>query len=596
MHKLQKFFPVILIVFAVFFAVMSMVNDSQIVDEIPHVGAGYSYLVKRDMRFNPEHPPLAKDLAALPLLFMNLKDTVFSTAHWEQGLNDQWEFGRKLIYNSGNDGDAIKFFSRLPMLLFYILAAIIIFKWGTELYGDTGGMLALIIFLFSPTVMAHSRFVTTDIPALFGTLASIYTFLHYLQKPTRKGMIIAGVVFGLALLMKFSTFLLIPFLAVVALAYGLFYNHHKHGRYKNSLKTLGNAFIVFAIGFLGVVWPVYGFHIWHYPVERQLADTTALMSSQGNRLLADVVVWMADKPFIRALGQYFLGFLMVLQRSAGGNTIYFLGEVKNSGGPLYFPLVYFIKEPLAWWGLVFVALSGAAYRISRVKQSVKKIAVLIHDHFPESVMIAWIAFYWFISIRSTLNIGVRHLLPTYPFVILLVAGQIALIADWLRKHEKGFIKAFSLIIAALLGWYAYENIRVFPYYLTYFNQTVGGPSGGHEYVADSNLDWGQDLKRLSQFVERKGIPKIELDYFGWADPRFYLGDRYIWVTATSYSNSHDFLKRNRTDGWIAVSATFFQQATSSNVDHPGPLQYLWLKGYKPEAVIGNSIFVWHITR
>mgnify|MGYP001604137495 FL=1 len=87
-----------------------------------------------------------------------------------------------------------------------------------------------------------------------------------------------------------------------------------------------------------------------------------------------------------------------------------------------------------------------------------------------------------------------------------------------------------------------------------------------------------------------------MDYFGWADPRFYLGDRYIWVTATSYSNSHDFLKRNRTDGWIAVSATFFQQATSSNVDHPGPLQYLWLKGYKPEAVIGNSIFVWHITR
>ena len=116
-----------MIVLAVFFAVMSMVNDSQIVDEIPHVGAGYSYLVKRDMRFNPEHPPLAKDLAALPLLFMNLKDTVFSTAHWEQGLNDQWEFGRKLIYNSGNDGDAIKFFSRLPMLLFYILAAIFIF-------------------------------------------------------------------------------------------------------------------------------------------------------------------------------------------------------------------------------------------------------------------------------------------------------------------------------------------------------------------------------------------------------------------------------------------------------------------------------------
>ncbi len=594
MHKLQKFFPAALIVCATFFAVMSMVDDSQIVDEIPHVGAGYSYLVKQDMRLNPEHPPLAKDLAALPLLFMNLKDTVFSSVQWNKNTNDQWEFGRKLIYNSGNNANHITFFSRLPMLLFYILAAILIFKWGTELYGDTGGILALIIFLFSPTIMAHSRFVTTDVPALFGTLASIYTFTRYLQTLTRKHLIIAGVVLGLALLMKFSTFLLLPFLAAMAIIHGLVSKQHQ---LLHAFKALRNALIIFAIAFIGVVWPVYGFHVLNYPVERQLADTTDLMSSQGNRTLADTVVWMADKPFIRALGQYFLGFMMVVQRSAGGNTIYFLGEVKMQGGPLYFPLVYFMKEPLAWWGLVFIGLMGAIYRITQVKQSTKKTIDWIRNHFPESVMIAWLAFYWFISMRSTLNIGVRHMLPAYPFMILLITGQVARLADWLRTKEREFIKAFSLTIASLLGWYIYENVHSFPNYLSYFNQSVGGSAGGHKYVTDSNLDWGQDLKRLSQFVEKEELKAISLDYFGWADPSFYLDKKFVWTTANTFTNARDFLQRNQSDGWIAVSVTFFQQATSPSSNNPNKkLDYIWLKAYEPTAVIGNSIFVWHITK
>jgi len=595
-HKLSRFFPVFLIAAAVFFAVMSMVNDSQIVDEIPHVGAGYSYLVKQDMRLNPEHPPLAKDLAAIPLLFMGLKQTAFESAHWLNTINSQWEFGRLLIYNSGNNGDDIKFFSRLPMLLFYILSAIIIFKWGGQLYGETGGIIALMIFLFSPTVMAHSRFVTTDVPALFGVLLSIYTFTNYLKQPTRRHLLIAGLAFGVALLLKFSTFLLGPFLIAIGIFHGLIFDRHKYGHWKYGLRTIWGSLAIFAIGFFGVVWLVYGFHVWNYPPEQQFYDTKALLSSFGNRTVADAVIWMADKPFIRALGQYLFGFLMVVQRSSGGNTIYFLGEIVNKGGPIYFPFVYFIKEPLAWWILAFIALAGATYRVASVRRGWKRTFQWAHDHFAEVVMVGWLVFYWIISIRSTLNIGVRHLLPTYPFVIMLVAGQIARTAEWLRHHEKPFIKAFSVTIALLLGWYMYENIRIFPYYLTYFNQTVGGPSGGYRYVTDSNLDWGQDLKRLSLYVKENNIEAISLDYFGWADPYFYMGNQAIGVSAGSYRDARDFLRRNQTDGWIAISATFFQQATSPSADNPNKkLDYLWLKAYEPVTVIGNSIFVWHIT-
>lgn len=596
MEKLQKWFPAFLIAAAVFFAVMSMINDSQVVDEIPHVGAGYSYVSHQDYRLNPEHPPLAKDLAAFPLLFMNLNQQAFSTSDWTTALNSQWEFGRRLIYDSGNDADKIKFFSRLPMLLFYIGSAIVIFRWGVELFGETGGILALILFLFSPTVMAHSRFVTTDVPALFGVLICLYTFIHYLQKPTRKHLLVAGVAFGIALLLKFSTFLLGPFILVVGIAYGMLYDRHKHGHWKYGLRTIGNTVLIFTIG-MAVVWAVYMFHVWNYPPERQAADTSALLSSYGTRIFADTVTWMADKPVIRALGQYFLGFLMVVQRQAGGNTIYFLGEVKNAGGPLYFPIVYFLKEPLAWWGLVFIALMGATYRVLSRKQGIKPTLAWTHDHFPEAVMLAWLAFYWFISIRSPLNIGVRHILPTYPFAILLVAGQISILADWLRHHEKAFIKAFSVTIALLLGWYIFENVRIFPNYLTYFNQAAGGPSGGYRYVTDSNLDWGQDLKRLSIFVKSNNISAISLDYFGWADPTYYLGSKYLWTTATTYRSARDFIQNNRSNGWIAVSATYFQQATSPSATDPHKsLDYLWLKAYEPVTVVGNSIFVWHITK
>ena len=112
----------VIIIISTVLAISSAWNDSIIVDEVPHIGAGYSYLVKQDMRLNPEHPPLAKDLAAIPLLFVNLKQDVFNSEFWQTDINGQWNFGRRLIYNSGNDADLIKHLVKLPMLLFFVLS------------------------------------------------------------------------------------------------------------------------------------------------------------------------------------------------------------------------------------------------------------------------------------------------------------------------------------------------------------------------------------------------------------------------------------------------------------------------------------------
>jgi hypothetical protein len=124
---------------------------------------------------------------------------------------------------------------------------------------------------------------------------------------------------------------------------------------------------------------------------------------------------------------------------------------------------------------------------------------------------------------------------------------------------------------------------------------VGGPSQGYKYVVDSNLDWGQDLKRLSKWVDKNGLAKIEFDYFGWADPLYYLGEKYVYLSSTKYADAEDFFARNDTGGWIAVSGTFLQ-GSQGPPDQYKPINYLWLHKYTPVTVVGNSIFIYHIRK
>ena len=568
---------VLIIGISLVLAVSSFWNDSLIVDEIPHVGSGYSYLKKLDYRLNPEHPPLAKALAATPLLFLDLKQEAFQTKFWLIDINGQWDFGRFLIFQSGNNADLITRAVKFPILVFFIIAAIQIFCWTKRMYGNFAALTALALFAFSPTILAHSRFVTTDIPALFGILLAASLFLKYLYYPTRKNMCLAGIGFGLAMLTKFSTFLLVPYFLILAVAYGFI---HSDKKLKFVIRNSLFVILIFVIGFVLVIWPIYYLFTFNYPPERQAVDTEFILGSFGNRTLADINVWMADQPVIRGLGQYMLGLLMVGQRAVGGNTTYFLGEVSAEGWKHYFPVVYALKEPLAWLILVIMSLFYLAWQFNTKYNIRHTIYYFIKDRFVEFAMLLWLVIYWATSIYGNLNIGVRHLLPIYPFAIILVAGQLA------RLRRK--IKYFAGIVFLLLAWYAAESIKVWPYYLTYFNQLAGGPSGGYRYVVDSNLDWGQDLKRLSQWVEENNIDKIHLDYFGWSDPVYYLGPKFAWLTAGQYKNAQDFIQKTG-GGYIGVSATFFMGSRGNPEKN-----YIWLQRLEPVAIIGNSIWVWEL--
>src|SRR3989344_2712571 len=613
-----------------FFLVSVSGKESAVMDELAHIPAGYSYLTKQDRRLNPERPPLLKDLSALPLIFMDL-DFPTGIKAWTADVNGQWVMGDEFLYKSGNDPDRIIFWSRMGSILLTVLLGFFIFKFGTEFFSGKVGLLALILFAFSPAVLAHGKYVTTDVAAAFGFFTATFYFLRYLKEPTRKNLVWAGVFFGIAQALKFSLVLLIPFFIGIALLWAL--SHHDR---RMVWRWMGRVFVIFAIGYIGIIWPLYQFHVWNYPAgvtdpahiqeiaavtqrycpelnkdrvgPSQYRDTACNLKTFRPHALADAIVWMSDKPVLRPLAQYAHGVLMVGQRTAGGNTTYFLGDVSIRAWWYYFPVVYLIKEPLAGHVLSLAALVILCAYLGkkRILSALRKrhgetLRRLLREHFAAATAILLVLYYWGVSMLGNLNIGVRHIIPTLPFIFLLVADiiltylgrrpsfELNLSLDTVKRIASFyFVKAWHYAaLCVIVLWYVISTIAHYPYFTSYFNELIGGSKNGHRYVADSNLDWGQDMKRLAQFTKDNNINKIRVAYFGAGSPDYYLKDKYIpWWSS-----------RGAEPGWYAISATFLDEAFGLPVGKYVRAEqdsYPWLRGKTPVTVIGNSIFVYRL--
>lgn len=593
-------------------------GDSATMDELAHIPAGYSYLTLHDYRLNPEHPPLIKDLAAFPLLYLDLNFPTDVKA-WQEDINGQWDMGKIFLYESGNSTDKILHFSRFPVMLLALLFGWLLFKWTRGLYGDKVGLLTLFFFAFSPTFLAHSRYVTTDLAAAFGFFIGIAAFMNFISRQNGiiatdgeisstkkssgwKSLVIAGIAFGIALLLKFSLFLLAPLYLVYGILWVILGNWPDWKKIcRETPKMLGKICLIGLIAIV-LITIVYQFHIWNYPAERQVSDTVFILGSFGIRPLVDITVWLADKPILRGFGQYMLGLLMVIQRAAGGNTTYFMGEISAAGWKYYFPLLYFLKEHLAFHIFTIIAVIYSIRNILKAKE--KNIAAIIgwmKDNFALVGGIIFIAVYWLQSISSPLNIGVRHVLPTFPFIYLLVSRQIVrwskvasienpqTLKDWIKNAFSLCFKSLKkyLLITFLSLWLVASILATFPYYLSYYNGLAGGTSYGYKVATDSNYDWGQDLKRLDEWMKKNSIEKINLDYFGGGNPQYYLRDKLEpWWSA----------KGQPPEGsWFAISATFQQGALARPVKNftQNPQDaYPWLKDKTPIARAGTSIFIY----
>lgn len=585
-------------------------RDTATSDDNVALIAGYSYLRTQQFRLEPQNPPLIKSLSAVPLLLMHLNEpwaTEPGTPGWQQA--DPDIVGREFLYHLGNDADAIFRAARLPMILFALGFSALLFVRTRRHYGDRVALLTLFFFCFSPTFLAHGRFVATDLGATAGFFLGITSYLRFLREPSRRNLAVAGVALGFALLTKFSTIALLPIYLCLAVVWALVRNMvsvpqpsalfelrrgagGEGGRGVRALavrlphadewRTLARLLARTAgiVGVaLGVIYVIYLHHVWNYPGEMQRASAIWHKEIYGMGGTAkDIVIWASDKRLLQPWAEYFLGLLVALKASGWGQPMFFFGKVYDTGLRIYFPAAYLIKEPLALHLLGLVALGCTAWRLARRSRQRGAFTRWIATHFTEFAFLVMLAVYWTAMIRSNMNIGVRHLLPAFPFMFILIARQLVLLYDALRPAVLRSTALASL--ALLLGWQAVSVLRVHPSYLAYFNELTGGQENGWRYLNDSNLDWGQDVGRLADYVREQNLPGIHAETFGPPDMSYYLKDKYLGAVGCA----------ELPKGWVALSAMIYAGAPwNRTCDYRQKLPIETAR-----ARIGHSIFVFYV--
>lgn len=603
LFRYSSLIVIILLILMFFLGIASLLNDSGTTDEIAHIPAGYSYLKYRDFRLNPEHPPLMKMLAAIPLLFMNLKFPLDSLP-WHEA--NQWEVGWNFIYRLGNNAEAIFFWSRIPILILALLLGIYVFCWTKESFGKKTALIALFFYSLCPNILAHARLVTTDLGVTASFFIAIYYFYKFVKIPSWKYLVVSGIAFGLAQLIKFSNILLLGYLLCLLFVVLLihhdkikfnfpFSKHITQGWLKKIYIFCGSLIFIVIIGYL-LVGVIYFYCAKNTPKNLQHQIINSSLPDEKLTSTKSLLHRLIENPLTQPYAWYLLGLRMVFLRVAGGNTTYFLGETSNQAWWYYYPVSFVIKTPIPILILLIFSIvsfiksrklkiKDQKYNLKLFKKIWQNIKDWINNNFLEFICWTTILMFFIVGIKSNLNIGLRHILPLYPFLYILCAKYFVRIFN-IDSHVKLnkiqiFLKAISMI---LLVWYAISNFLIFPSYLAYFNELIGGPKNGYKYTVDSNLDWGQDLKRLAFWVKKNNIDKITIDYFGGSVPEYYLGQKAI-IWHSKYGRPPK--------GWFAVSATYYQNSKwYSKVE--GIPDYAWLDNQSPHTMIGYSILVYKI--
>lgn len=514
MNRIKKTTKILIIVLlALFFlqAVTSMSKKSLTFDELSHIPAGYSYINTMDYRLNPEHPPLIKMIAGIPLVFIN-PSLPLAGENWEKA--DQWGFGNEFFFEA-NKGriDQIVFWARVPIVLLGIILGIFVFMWARDLYGEKAGLFALLLYSFSPNILAHTRLVTTDLGITLFIFVSCYYFYRFLEHKQTRDMILCGVSIGLALGAKYTGLYLVLIFAILFLCY-LYLEHKLKMREwvsKSNLNLLLLVIAIFGVGFLVLVL-TYG---------------------------------------VTGFPTYLKGFESVASHSLGGHNSFLMGMHSTGGWLYYFIVAFFIKTPIPT--LIFLFLAIVFFKRLRNKKTLAELFLII----PPLVI-------FILFTLNKINIGLRHVLAIYPFIFVFSSKLVNLKDKW------------KYVLGILLIWYVIGSIIIYPNYLAYFNGFVGGPDNGHNYLIDSNIDWGQDFNQLKLYIEKNNIDDITIGF-------------YAAYEISELGLEYNKLKCYPTSGVIAVTVNALQGFTEEDKEC-----LEWLRKYEPVDNIGHSILIYDI--
>ena len=582
---------VVIAVLAVYagLAFESLRRESLTLDETVYIPAGTLLVQRGDFSFNPEQPPLPKVLAGL------------GDRGVPQTVPKPFEVGAFL---KANRASIVEWTTRarLPIVGLGALTLLAVLGLGWEMAGFGAGLLAMALAALDPNLLAHGGLVTGDLPvACFGAWMGFF-FLRLLRRFGWFDLVGLAAAFSGALASKFTAVVFPVLLLAGGVAAALRQSpdggagsRGRAARRKSrpwSERASYPLIVLVAMSFLSVpmVWGAYGFQfgVLRSLVEPDLLRDLGLPAGEGaawaetgraaGKGTAATLAGKAVRPVLDIpvpAPSLWHGLLKTFQRR-DGEYAYLRGRISYDGWWEYYLICFLVKTPLpALAGLALWIVLALAGRAPARRGAIVGVTVIA------GVLALF-------SIQKV-DLGLRYILPLYPFLYALVgtlaaAGEYGPRAVGVRPS-----RAWSIVVFALFLGQVGEAAVARPHYLAYFNAVAGGSEGGRRWLADSNLDWGQDLPGLAAFLREKGIPRIKLSTSGNVDPAFY-GIDYEYLHAPFFrtkSGGHPGCKPVK--GWVAVGATNLAGVHLDPEDC-----YAWLRGRMPVAAIGHSILVYKL--
>jgi len=560
---------------------LSVRSQSQTWDEAYHLLAGYRYWQAADYGINPEHPPLVKLLAGATLLPQrpNLPQIPQGTSKVEA-----FTAAHRFLYS--NQADKLLFRARLAASFFCLVLALLLFEVTYRMFGRGPAVLAMVLGVFEPNILAHGALITTDVALSCLLLAAVYAFYRYLQQPSVWRILTLGIITGLTLAAKHSGILVFPILGALALAelirgprQQIAQGPSPHAvprQEKLTARQLAGCLVIASLIGLLVLWSFYSFRFRARPGNLQMTPplagyikggvTPGLRSPMLSRLLLGAAHWgLLPESYLYGLADVFIV-------SGGPRPSYLFGKLYPRGQWFYFPATFVIKSTLGFLGLLALTMGVLASRRLRLCREVAFMAL------PPTIFFA-------ISLTSDLNIGVRHILPIYPFLIILIAA-----AAWSVCAVR---RRWAYVVAGLVAWHTVSSLRAFPDYLAYSNELWGGPSKTYRVLSDTNVDWGQGLIEAKEYLDAHHVRDCWMAYFGSADPDYYrIPCQRLPDVFEAWWGKPVVVTPSTVDGTILVSATQMAGVYSG----PGELNpYEQFLHTPPLDSIGGSMLVFQGT-
>jgi hypothetical protein len=420
--------------------------------------------------------------------------------------------------------------------------------WATvrRLFSQSAANFVLALAVLSPDLIAHFSLATIDGAGALFLFASVVQLIRWRRNPSRRQTLLLGVLLGGLLIAKFNG----PPMFALALIMVLFSNvpaprwHPRHWRWQPALT-------MFAVACL-IVWSAYFFHVSKVTFAQQMVTIhfsgyTRLLQYEMPTLQTPITIFLPACEWMTGLGE-------VIFHNMEGHRSFLMGHYSNSGFKLYFPAAIMLKWPL----IVLLLAAAGAIAVVRRRFAARN-ELLLMSLFP--------AVYFILAIFTRIDIGIRHLQPVYPFV-LLYAG-----AAWESVRSRRWAR---VLLIALLIAQAADIARYAPNYLSYFTVLVP-PQRTWQYLSDSNTDWGQGMFALRQYQLDHPGQTIHLAYVGEVDPAFY-GIRYVPLT-----------EADRPPGIVVVSATHLSGQLLHN-----HYAYRWLLEYPVQTVLDHTFYVFDV--